>query len=31
LLLVDQLCLASGVSRHDDGKLVWARVECSAD
>jgi len=31
LLLVDQLCLAWGVSRHDDGKLVWARVECSAD
>jgi anti-sigma regulatory factor (Ser/Thr protein kinase) len=29
LLLVDQLCLDWGVSRHDDGKLVWARVECS--
>jgi anti-sigma regulatory factor (Ser/Thr protein kinase) len=28
LLLVDQLCLAWGVSRHDDGKLVWARLEC---
>ncbi|VVJ19489.1 Serine phosphatase RsbU [Amycolatopsis camponoti] len=29
LLLVDQLCLDWGVSRHDDGKLVWARVGCS--
>ncbi|MEU8632887.1 ATP-binding protein [Amycolatopsis sp. NPDC048633] len=29
LLLVDQICLDWGVSRHDDGKLVWARVECS--
>ncbi|MEV7038866.1 ATP-binding protein [Amycolatopsis sp. NPDC051061] len=29
LLLVDQLCLEWGVSRRDDGKLVWARVECS--
>lgn len=29
LLLVDQLCSDWGVSRHDDGKLVWARVECS--
>jgi anti-sigma regulatory factor (Ser/Thr protein kinase) len=28
LLLVDQLCRAWGVSRHDDGKLVWARLEC---
>jgi anti-sigma regulatory factor (Ser/Thr protein kinase) len=31
LLLVDQLCLAWGVSRHDDGKLVWARMECAED
>jgi anti-sigma regulatory factor (Ser/Thr protein kinase) len=29
LLLVDQLCLEWGVSRRDDGKLVWARVKCS--
>jgi hypothetical protein len=29
LLLVDQLCLDWGVSQHDEGKLVWARVECS--
>jgi len=28
LLLVDRLSLAWGVSHHDDGKLVWARVEC---
>ncbi|WIY03047.1 ATP-binding protein [Amycolatopsis mongoliensis] len=28
LLLVDQLCRAWGVSHHDEGKLVWARVEC---
>ncbi|WP_233226195.1 ATP-binding protein [Amycolatopsis sp. CA-126428] len=28
LLLVDQLCSAWGVSRHDDGKLVWGRVDC---
>ncbi|MGW5722447.1 ATP-binding protein [Amycolatopsis sp. NPDC003865] len=28
LLLVDQLCLAWGVTHHDDGKLVWARVGC---
>ncbi|MEV6622478.1 ATP-binding protein [Amycolatopsis sp. NPDC051106] len=31
LLLVDQLCLAWGVSLHDDGKLVWARMECADD
>ncbi len=30
LLLVNQLCLDWGVSRDDAGKLVWARVECSA-
>lgn len=29
MLLVDKLCLDWGVSRHDDGKLVWGRVECS--
>lgn len=29
LLLVDELCLDWGVSHHDDGKLVWARVECT--
>ncbi|WP_329051354.1 ATP-binding protein [Amycolatopsis sp. NBC_01488] len=29
LLLVDQICLDWGVSHHDDGKLVWARVECA--
>ena len=28
LLLVDQLSRAWGVSHHDDGKLVWAQVEC---
>ncbi|MFJ9784768.1 ATP-binding protein [Amycolatopsis sp. NPDC101161] len=28
LLLVDQLSLDWGVSHHDDGKLVWARVGC---
>ncbi|MCR6481917.1 ATP-binding protein [Amycolatopsis sp. OK19-0408] len=28
LLLVDRLSLAWGVSHHDEGKLVWARVEC---
>ncbi|WP_245805275.1 ATP-binding protein [Amycolatopsis australiensis] len=31
LMLVDQLCLDWGVSHHDDGKLVWARVECEED
>lgn len=29
LLLVDQLCSDWGVSHHDDGKLVWARVKCT--
>lgn len=29
LLLVDRLSLAWGVSHHDDGKLVWARVDCA--
>ncbi|MEV6877373.1 ATP-binding protein [Amycolatopsis sp. NPDC051128] len=29
LLLVDQLCLAWGVSHHDDGKVVWARLDCA--
>jgi anti-sigma regulatory factor (Ser/Thr protein kinase) len=28
LVLVDQICLAWGVSHHDDGKLVWGRVGC---
>lgn len=28
LLLVDRLCRAWGVSRHDDGKLVWGRIRC---
>jgi anti-sigma regulatory factor (Ser/Thr protein kinase) len=28
LLLVDRLCLAWGVSHHDDGKVVWARLDC---
>ncbi|SEF36363.1 Histidine kinase-like ATPase domain-containing protein [Amycolatopsis pretoriensis] len=31
LLLVDQLSLDWGVSHHDDGKLVWARVGCEED
>ncbi|MEU8639467.1 ATP-binding protein [Amycolatopsis sp. NPDC048633] len=26
LLLVDQICLAWGVSYHDEGKLVWGRI-----
>lgn len=26
LLLVDRLCRAWGVSRHDEGKLVWGRL-----
>jgi anti-sigma regulatory factor (Ser/Thr protein kinase) len=29
LLLVDRICLGWGVSHHDDGKLVWARVPCT--
>lgn len=28
LLLVDQLAFAWGVSHHDDGKVVWARLAC---
>lgn len=28
LLLVDELALAWGVSHHDDGKVVWARLAC---
>jgi anti-sigma regulatory factor (Ser/Thr protein kinase) len=28
LLLVDRICHAWGVSRHDDGKLVWGRIDC---
>ncbi|MDQ7808916.1 ATP-binding protein [Amycolatopsis sp. A133] len=28
LLLVDELALAWGVSHHDDGKIVWARLAC---
>lgn len=28
LLLVDRLSLAWGVSHHDDGKVVWARLAC---
>ncbi len=28
LLLVDAVCAAWGVSRHDDGKLVWGRLDC---
>ncbi len=28
LLLVDQVCAEWGVSCHDDGKLVWGRVDC---
>jgi anti-sigma regulatory factor (Ser/Thr protein kinase) len=28
LLLVDELSLAWGVSHHDDGKVVWARLAC---
>jgi anti-sigma regulatory factor (Ser/Thr protein kinase) len=31
LRLVDRLCLEWGVSRHDDGKVVWARIECDED
>ncbi|MBE8525438.1 ATP-binding protein [Amycolatopsis sp. H6(2020)] len=29
LLLVDELSLAWGVSHHDDGKVVWARLACA--
>ncbi len=29
LLLVDQACLTWGVSYHDDGKVVWARLGCA--
>jgi anti-sigma regulatory factor (Ser/Thr protein kinase) len=29
LRVVDQLCLAWGVSHHDDGKLVWGRLRCA--
>ncbi|MEA5363535.1 ATP-binding protein [Amycolatopsis sp., V23-08] len=29
LRVVDRLCLAWGVSHHDDGKLVWARLQCA--
>jgi anti-sigma regulatory factor (Ser/Thr protein kinase) len=28
LLVVDQVCAEWGVSTHDDGKLVWGRVDC---
>ncbi|MEU5263837.1 ATP-binding protein [Amycolatopsis sp. NPDC021455] len=28
LLMVDQLAFAWGVSHHDDGKVVWARLSC---
>ncbi|HET6709157.1 ATP-binding protein [Amycolatopsis sp.] len=28
LQLVDELALAWGVSHHDDGKVVWARLAC---
>ncbi|MGW3967141.1 ATP-binding protein [Amycolatopsis sp. NPDC005003] len=28
LLLVDELSLAWGVSHHDEGKVVWARLAC---
>jgi anti-sigma regulatory factor (Ser/Thr protein kinase) len=28
LLLVNELALAWGVSHHDDGKVVWARLAC---
>jgi anti-sigma regulatory factor (Ser/Thr protein kinase) len=28
LLLVDQLAFVWGVSHHDDGKIVWARLAC---
>ncbi|KDN17182.1 ATP-binding protein [Amycolatopsis rifamycinica] len=28
LLLVDELALDWGVSHHDDGKVVWARLPC---
>jgi anti-sigma regulatory factor (Ser/Thr protein kinase) len=30
LLLVDELALVWGVSHHDDGKVVWARLMCEA-
>jgi anti-sigma regulatory factor (Ser/Thr protein kinase) len=29
LLLVDRICETWGVSRHDDGKLVWGRLDCA--
>ena len=29
LLLVDELSQAWGVSHHDDGKVVWARLACA--
>jgi anti-sigma regulatory factor (Ser/Thr protein kinase) len=29
LLVVDRVCAEWGVSSHDDGKLVWARVDCA--
>jgi anti-sigma regulatory factor (Ser/Thr protein kinase) len=28
LMLVDAVCAEWGVSRHDDGKLVWERLDC---
>jgi anti-sigma regulatory factor (Ser/Thr protein kinase) len=28
LLLIDQICLAWGVSYQDDGKVVWGRLRC---
>ncbi|WP_103354482.1 ATP-binding protein [Amycolatopsis sp. CA-128772] len=28
LLLVDELAVTWGVSHHDDGKVVWARLDC---
>lgn len=30
LQLVDRLCVTWGVSRHDEGKLVWGRLDCEA-
>jgi anti-sigma regulatory factor (Ser/Thr protein kinase) len=31
LLLVDRICAAWGVGYHDEGKTVWARIECEDD
>jgi anti-sigma regulatory factor (Ser/Thr protein kinase) len=30
LLIVDRLCAGWGVRHHDDGKLVWGRLPCTA-